>query len=131
MHLRAACPVSQPGVARSRWVVEGGGGGSLRCHTFWQLHHDGGAVVQVGVKVPAELLGKVDLELLRSLPQGAVHARPDGKLEEVLENNECKQRVDTFLNYTMHCIMCWMVKYGQKCYVHVFLYCIAIKNLLA
>ena len=69
----------------------------------------------------------MDLELLRSLPQGAVHAGPDCKLEEVLENNECKRRVDTIINDTMH----WMlVEYGQKYYVFVFPYCIAISDLL-
>lgn len=64
-----------------------GSGGSLKGHALGQLHHDGRTVLQVSVKVPVELVGEVGLELLRSLPQGAVHAGPDGKLEEVLENN--------------------------------------------
>lgn len=57
---------------------------SVHGDAFGQLHYHRGAVVQVCIEVPAELLGQVGFELLCSLAKRAVDARAAGELEEVL-----------------------------------------------
>lgn len=58
---------------------------SVQRDSFWELHYHRRTLVQVYVKIPAELLGQMGFKLLGSFAESGVDAWSTGKLEKILK----------------------------------------------